>query len=717
MKELYTNRELSWVEFNGRVLAEGCRKDLPLFERLKFLSIVSSNFDEFFNVRGASLKRIARQNPETKDHSGMTALEVLHEVSVRCHEIIGCQNKVINEEIIPLLEKQNLVYVKCRDFSEEQKEFASKFFKKNIFPLLSPQRTDSKLFPTVINQKNYVAFLLDPVEELCSFEKSESCFGRAEKKSVALVQIPPSVLLNQLISLPEHRGTEYYTLLEDIICFYGNELFPGFTVSESLVFKVDRDADMTVDEDSISSDIYIHAMKEILIKRQTSFAVRMVCSDTSVYLKNFLKEEFALTEDDIYVVNNFINPGNLLQLSRKERFHLEKEETFFFSRWKNFTSVSLPEDESLWNILCQRDVILNTPYESYDSVIRFIRDAAVDKKVLAIKITLYRIGSNSPIVQALKEAARNGKQVMALVELKARFDEQKNILQGEELEKEGVTVVYGIANYKVHAKICLVVRKEGDGLKRYVHIGTGNYNSVNANQYQDFSLLTSNHFIANDATLFFNVVSGYSIVQQMHYLYMAPINLKNRIIEMIEREISFTTKDTPGLIMAKMNSLCHPEIIQALYRASNAGVKILLNVRGICTLVPGVKGMSENIQVVSIIDRYLEHSRIFYFQNGMDEEIYLSSADWMERNLDRRVELMFPVIEEQNKKVLIDALGVYFRDNRNAYVLKKDGTWEKKKPLRKGEMIEAQAYFYNRYKKIDEEKNDVPKTEFLVRRK
>jgi polyphosphate kinase len=350
-------------------------------------------------------------------------------------------------------------------------------------------------------------------------------------------------------------------------------------------------------------------------------------------------------------------------------------------------------------------------------VVKFIQQASADEKVLAIKMTLYRTGSNSPIVRSLKEAAQNGKQVTVFVELKARFDEKRNISWAAELEKAGAIVVYGIVNLKVHAKICLIVRRESDGIKRYAHIGTGNYNPKTAKLYQDLSVFTSNHEIVNDATLFFNVISGYSALQSMHHLYMAPVNIKSKLLELIDREIQQSTRDNPGLIVAKMNSLCHPEIIEALYKASCAGVKIQLNVRGICTLVPGVKNLSENISVVSIVDRYLEHSRIFFFQNGGANEIYLSSADWMERNLDRRIELMFPVTDEKVAASVKEILMLYFEDNVKSHRLQSDGTWTQENPGKKEESVRVQEVLYKKYKKRDDLKKSAPHAEFTVRRK
>ena len=430
------------------------------------------------------------------------------------------------------------------------------------------------------------------------------------------------------------------------------------------------------------------------------------------FLQKYITEKLELHSDDIYKVERFVNPGLFMDLR-----NVEEIENLSFEKWEHFYPADLPEDEPLWEAIKLHDRILHVPYQCYDPVVKMISDAAEDDKVLAIKMTLYRTGHDSPIIKALETAAQRGKQVTVLVELKARFDEERNIAWANELEQAGVTVIYGLKNLKVHAKILMVIRKESDAIRRYVHLSTGNYNPKTAKLYSDLSLFTENPLIANDATAFFNLVSGYSTIQKMDYLGMAPVTIKSRLLDMIDREIERSTKENPGLIIAKMNSLTHEEIIEALYKASQAGVKVLLNIRGICMLVPGIKGLSENIQVVSIVDRYLEHSRIFYFQNGGASELYCSSADWMSRNLDRRIELMFPILDPDCFADVKSILDTYFEDNTNAQILTSNGSWIPVEKNKKDETVQAQEILYKKYKKQDENKSRNATVQFEVRRK
>lgn len=709
----FINRELSWIEFNARVLHEAKKNSVPLFERVKFLSIVNSNFDEFFQVRVASIKRQLLKNPAAKELSGLTSDELLKKISSRCHEIIFEQYNIFNTDLIPLLKENGFEYVPSGEYSPTQKTTAQRFFQNQIYPLLTPLRTDGQ-FPHIANQHSYVAFLLEP---LSGIHVKEGIFSAKEdaKEIVALVQIPSDVSgivwLNDEESSPE-TDEKKFTLVDDVIASFGDRLFPGYSVRESLIFKVNRDADFSVDEES--GENFIQAMEEVLVKRQSSFPVRMVCNSTSKCLEEFIKEKLQLNQDDIYNING---PVNLVAFAELADEKTEGKEHLYYPAWKHFYPDDLPTDGSLWSTIRAHDVLLNVPYQSFDPVVKLIQDAAQDKHVLSIKMTLYRTGSNSPIVKALEKAAQNGKQVTAFVEVKARFDEQRNISWVNELVNAGVTVVYGIVNIKVHAKMCLIIRRESDGLRRYVHLSTGNYNPGTAKVYQDLSIMTCNQQIATDATFFLNVISGYSTVQKMQHLFMAPVALKQKLIELINREIQQSSPENPGLIIAKMNSLCHPEIVSKLYEASQAGVKILLNIRGICTLVPGIKDVSENIKVISVIDRYLEHSRICYFKNGGDEELFLGSADWMERNLDRRVELMFPVTDKQVFKTVKEILMLYFNDNCQSHILNNDGTWIPCTPTENQSRIRAQEELYEMYSRKNATKESKPKLEFVVRRR
>ncbi|WP_407396431.1 polyphosphate kinase 1 [Treponema sp.] len=691
----FFNRELSWIEFNARVLSESLRNDVPLLERLNFLSITESNFDEFFQVRVASLKR--QNTPESKS--------ILKKISERTRQLIKLEYSTLMNMILPELKDEGIEYIKPSNYTPTQKAFCEKYFKHDIFPLLTPLRTDTEFFPRIGNLNLNAAFLLERKEGIGT---TKNALSTKDDEIVALVQIPGTV--QRILWIPSAGNKKQFALLDDIICMCGASLFPGYSAKETLVFKIARDADLAVDEEA--GQQFIQAMEEVLVKRQSSFTVRMEYNSTSEKILEVLKSKLKLTDDDLYEIDGIIDPSSLSELQ-----NIENSEMFKYPTWRNFNSNVLPEEGSYWNTLRQRDVLLNVPYESYDPVVKFISQAAHDKNVLAIKMTLYRTGNNSPIVESLKEAAQNGKQVTAFVELKARFDEKRNISWAEELEQAGVTVIYGIVNLKVHAKICLVIRKESDGIRRYAHIGTGNYNPKTALIYQDLSVFTSNHDIVSDATLFFNVISGYSAIQTMHHLYMAPVSLKAKILELIQREIQQSSKEKPGHIIAKMNSLCHPEIIEALYEASKAGVKIDLNIRGICTLIPGIKRLSDNINVVSVIDRYLEHSRIFYFQNGGQEEIYLASADWMERNLDKRIELMIPITDRNVFKSIRKILDMYFKDNCRSHVLLKNGKWRANIPTKRNKAYRVQEELYKHYKRHREVKKSLSNAEFIVRRK
>lgn len=700
------NRELSWIEFNARVLHEACRKEVPLLERLKFVAIVESNFDEFFQVRVSSIKSQFKANPHSIDSSGLTPLTLLKKISLRCHQITKLQYETLSNEILPALSKEGISYVSAEKYSQAQKSFTENLFRKEIFPLLTPLRTDLEEFPHIGNLKLNVAFLLEKIPGVHTQENALT--AKSDAPLLALVQLPTGI--SRVVWLPGETTTKQFAVLDDIIALYGTELFPGYSIKETMLFKVTRGADFAVDENTGSD--FIQAMEEVLQKRKSSSPVRLICNNKSKTILTIIQQKLFVKNDDIYEVNGLIDPTTLLDLTSTE-----EAPKFLYPEWNNFYPSDLPHDGTYWDTFRQHDILLNVPYESYDPVVKFISDASHDSKVLAIKMTLYRTGSDSPIVQALKEAAENGKQVTVFVELKARFDEKRNISWAAELEKSGVIVVYGIVNLKVHAKICLVVRKESDGIRRYLHLSTGNYNPKTAKLYQDLSIFTSNYEIANDATLFFNIISGYSALQTMHHLFMAPVTLKSRLIEMIDREIQLSTPDTPGLIVAKMNSLAQIEIIQKLYEASSAGVKIMLNVRGICMLIPGLKNISENITVVSIIDRYLEHSRIFYFQNGGSEELYLSSADWMDRNLDRRIELMFPVVDKDVFKTVKEILMLYFQDNTHSHILQSDGTWKANVPGKKEQAVRVQEVLYKKYKKINDTQSKKPEVEFIVRRK
>lgn len=712
MQERYFNRELSWLEFNARVLFQGLNKELPLLERLQFLSIVTSNFDEFFQVRVASLKRLLAENPGFVDVSGLSPQMVYTSVSARAHQIIRSQQECLMTDILPELAIEGLVYVTPLQYTQQQSEYLNGVFNSEIFPLLTPLRTDTEAFPHIKNLTTYAAFLLSPIKGIKITSGTEEFRGSEEAPRIALVEIPEGIPNIYWLTGSGSGGVHgrHFALLQDVIAAFGTKLFPGFDVEETLLFKVTRDADFAVDEDAGKN--FIHAMEDVLIQRKSSFPVQMTCNASSQKIQKFLMEKLELTEEDIYKVDQIINPSDLMELREAD-----EGGALSFERWDHFYPADLPEEEPYWDSLKLHDKILHVPYESYDPVVKFISDAADDDDVLAIKMTLYRTGRNSPIIDALERAAQRGKQVVVLVELKARFDEERNIAWANELEQAGVTVIYGLVNLKVHAKVLMVIRRESDTIRRYVHLATGNYNTKTAKLYSDISLFTANPQIANDATLFFNLVTGYSTLQNMNCLSMAPVTIKSRLIAMINREIERSTSENPGLIIAKMNSLTHEEVISALYKASQAGVRVLLNIRGICMLVPGVEGLSENIRVVSIVDRYLEHSRIFYFQNGGTPELYCSSADWMNRNLDRRIELMFPILDKAAFEDVKSILDTYFADNTTAMELQSNGSWTPVERGKKEEAVRAQEVLYKKYKLLEEKKPKGEETRFEVRRK
>lgn len=697
----FFNRELSWVEFNARVLNQACDKTLPLLERLKFMTITSSNFDEFFMVRVAGLKAKALSMPDWKDSSGLTAKEQLSKISKRVHELTDIQTEVLNREIIPSLAEKGIVYVSSKDFDSNQEHFSEILFNEEIFPLLTPLRADTnQTFSLITNLKLHGAYLLKPIVENPNIPTE---FLTNAEESMVIVQIPKTV--RRVIWLPSKNDQRYFTLVDDILEKFVTKLFPGYKVTDSLIFKATCEADFSVEEDKGD---FIQAMENVLVKRDFAKPVRLVCNSSSPKIQEMLTEKLQLNPEDVYTVDGIVDISTLIDLREIEGFSELK-----FSSWKKSLIKGFVPGQPFWDKIKQGDILLHVPYQSYEPVLQFINDAADDPDVLAIKMTLYRTSNHSAITAALERAARNGKQVTVFVELKARFDEKQNISWADRLERAGVIVVYGIVNLKVHGKLMLVVRREQTGVKRYVHFSTGNYNEKTANLYSDISVFTGNYEIATDASLFFNMISGYSAIQTMTRMFMAPINIKTKLLSMIEREIQSASPEKPGLIMAKMNSLADEDCIKALYKASCNNVKVLLNVRGICMLIPQKEGLSENIKVISIIDRFLEHSRVFYFQNGGNEELYLSSADWMPRNLERRVEIMLPILQENIFQDIKENLQIYFKDTESSYELQSDGGWKKrggKKNLR------AQEELYKKYKKQSslDEKNAVQ--EFSVRR-
>jgi polyphosphate kinase len=724
-KVVYFNRDISWIDFNRRVLEEGLRRDLPPLERLWFLSIVSTNFDEFFMVRVAAMKRLARSRGDgAVDPSLLSPAEQLREVSLRTRAIMERQYRCLVREVFPDLARGGLELVRPDSYTLSQMDYLESFFLGRIYPVLTPLRVEDEELPFIDSLSLNAAFLLAAADRE---EAGAAGAGGLSGEHIAVVRIPPA--LDRIIRLPrdaseaeaggDDGGPVRWALLEDLVITWGGYLFPGHRVTESMVFKVNRDADFSVDERR--DEDFIEAMEEVIEGRERSPAIRMVFSSGSGKLRDELARRLSLEADDLYEVDGPFNLGYLPEFMNIKGFEKIREK----SR-PVYPSAAFHEEEPIWDRIRRGDVMIHLPYESFDPVIRFFREAAADPQVISIKTALYRTGGGgagggagsgavSPVVRALEQAALNGKHVTAVVELKARFDEERNISWAKSLEKAGVIVVYGLARLKVHAKISMVIRRENDRVRRYVHVSTGNYNDRTSRIYEDVSIFTCREEIAFDAGLLFNMITGYSVLETMRKLVIAPVNLKRRLLELVERETKRTGQGYSGRIMAKLNALSDTDIINALYQASQAGVQVLLCIRGICTLVPGVPGLSENIQVTGIIDRYLEHSRICYFSNGGAEELYIASADWMPRNLDRRVELMYPVEDEKIRAELLEMLNGYFRDNCQSFRLDSAGNWTRSVPAEGEKPFRVQEALLARTARQSEVSWPV-KQEFIVRR-
>lgn len=706
----FFNRELSWIEFNNRVLQEALKPHIPLLERLKFLSIVSSNLDEFFMVRVAAVKSAIRRNELSFDVTGITPTALLDQISERVKKIHSVQYTYLMKEIWPSLVKAGLEITSPADWSPHETRFLESYFSENIFVLLTPLRIEEDSFPSVGNLQIHCAFELEAEDGAQRF---------------AITQVPRNT--TRFIRLPAEEQTPAanengiqkirIALLEDVILRFAARLFPGNRVRSSLVFKVTRDADSGVDEDR--QEDFLAAMEEVLAERHNSTPVRLTISGKSPILSAILKKGLELGEPDTYHLPGPIDLGGFHELAAEISSLITQEPMISQLLDKPWPPIQLHEasETSIWEEIESKDILLHVPYESFDTVSRFIEEAATDPDVLSIKMTLYRTSGDSPIIKSLIKAARNRKQVAVVVELKARFDEERNITWASSLEQAGAIVTYGVARLKVHAKAALVVRKGKDGsIRKYLHLSTGNYNDRTAKLYSDFSLFTVNEDLCREASFFFNMLTGYSSVQTLSVMAIAPFDMKKRLLALIDREIQRSTAEAPGLIFAKLNALADPEIIEALYTASQAGVRIQLNVRGICALIPGLPGLSETIEVRSILGRYLEHGRMIYFANGGTEEIYLSSADWLPRNMDRRIELMFPIFDENIRKTCKEILWTYFKDTSHAYRLLPSGAWEAIKPEGHEKPAGAQEMLYHRVRKLARA-IQTPQEQLTVRRR
>ncbi|MDF2502691.1 RNA degradosome polyphosphate kinase [Clostridium sp.] len=669
--EHFINRELSWLEFNKRVLEEAGDNTNPLLERLKFLSIVNSNLDEFFMIRVASLIEQVQANFDKVDLAGLSASDQVKKITEKVHGTVHEQYDIYNK-LKEELKSNNILILKPKDISDSQKEFISLYFHKRIYPVLTPMVVDSsRPFPLILNKSLNIALFIDGKDE--------------EDNIFATVQVPS--VLGRIVQLPSSHNKKCFILLEDIIKIHINDIFIGHNIKAMSCYRITRNADLSIDEEG--AEDLLEAIEQSVKDRKWGEAIRIeIEDDMDQGLIKILNEELEASFGEIYNIKGPIDLTFLFKLGSIEGFEELK--------YPVFTSVPVPEfivRDNIFDAIAKNDILVHHPYQTFQCVVDLVKLAARDPRVLAIKQTLYRVSGNSPIVKSLMEAAENGKQVTVLVELKARFDEENNIIWARKLEKAGCHVIYGLLGLKTHGKILLIVRNEDDGIKRYVHMGTGNYNDVTANFYTDIGLFTANPHIGEDASSLFNMLSGYSMIDEMNKLYIAPSGLRKKFISLIKREEENAKNGKKAHIIAKINSLVDKQITEALYDASKAGVKIQLIVRGICCLRPGIEEVSENITVISIVGRFLEHSRIFYFYNDSNEEIYLSSADWMNRNLDRRVEILFPIEEEENRHRIKQFLNVYLSDNTKARILNSDGTYSRVTSKEGEEKINSQEYF------------------------
>ena len=676
--EHYRNRELSWLSFNERVLNEARDKSIPLLERLKFVSITSSNLDEFFMVRVASLKDMVHAGYKKKDIAGMTVDVQLSCVNEETHRLVEQQYSVYNRSLLPRLLEEGLHIVRHHEeLDKEDGVYVDRYFADNVYPVLTPMAVDSsRPFPLIRNKSLNLGALV----------KKKNGEGETE---FAMVQVPS--VLSRIVTIPGGKQTRVI-LLEEVIERNIQKLFLNYDIICSFPFRIMRNADLGIEEEG--AEDLLQEIEKQLKKRKWGQVIRLEVEDgIDKKLLKLIQNELSIEKEDIYSINGPLDLTFLMKMYGMKGFDHLKEDSY--SRPQPVPE--LPEEVDVFEKIREGDILMHHPYQTFEPVVRFVRQAAKDPDVLAIKQTLYRVSGNSPIVAALEQAAENGKQVSVLVELKARFDEENNIVWAKKLEKAGCHVIYGLVGLKTHSKITLVVRREENGIRRYVHLGTGNYNDSTAKLYTDVGLFTCSEAIGEDATAVFNMLSGYSEPRSWNKLSVAPLWLKDRFLRLIDREKAYAQQGREAHIIAKMNSLCDKVIIESLYAASAAGVKIDLIIRGICCLKVGIPGVSENITVRSIVGNYLEHARIFYFENDGKPEYYCASADWMPRNLDRRVEILFPVEKPCLQEKLQDILDCQMRDTVKASMLQPDGSYEKA-DMRGREAFNAQLHFCHQAK-------------------
>ena len=669
----YLNRELSWLQFNKRVLQEAVDDSNPLLEKLKFLAITSSNLDEFFMIRVAGLKHQTENNIIRRDIANMTPAEQIESISETCQQLVARQY-VYLKDILGMLQKEGLSFVKPEEITSEQMKWLESYFEREIFPVVTPMAVDSSHpFPFLASKSLNIAMLLERNER-------DSLVDEENDIDIKTAIVPVPSVLPRIIRLPDNGKNSkmhYFIFLEDVLMHYAARLFIGYDLLEARAFRITRDADLYIDEED-AQDLLVEVERQ-LKKRQRGAAVRIEFEmGTSRFMRRFMTQEMNLAKEDMYEIDGPIDMTVFFGFCGMKGYdYLRYKEAHPHTPW-SMIELKREGKTNIFDMIREKDILIHLPYESFDeSVVEFMSAAANDKNVLAIKQTLYRVSSSSPIVQALEKAVQNGKQVTVLMEVKARFDEANNILMARRLEKAGAHVIYGLVGLKTHSKCTLVVRREKDGIRRYVHIATGNYNASTAKLYTDIGLLSCNDKLGVDASAFFNLLSGYSDPPIWDSFIVAPINLRERCLQLIDREIEFARNGEAAHMIAKMNSLLDKEIIDKLYEASQAGVKIELIVRGICVLIPEIPGISDNITVRSIVGRFLEHSRIFWFRNGGREEIYIGSADWMPRNLNDRVELMIPISDDSLKQRIKEMILLQLADNQKAYLMQLNGTWIK----------------------------------------
>ncbi len=692
--ENYINRELSWLDFNFRILDESRDRNHPLFERIKFLAITASNLDEFFMVRVASLKNIS--SVDKRDCAGMTAKEQLEAISEKTHKLVDMQYSTYTRSLMPLLAKIGVKVIERNELNESQLKFVTSYFRDEIFPILTPMAVDSsRPFPLIQNK----------VLNICALIKRNH-----NDNMTGFVTVPVPTICPRLIKLPSENGESVFILIEEIIQLFINELFTNYEIIDSGVYRVMRDADIPIDEDD--SEDLLQEIQKNLKERERSEVIRLEIDESvNEKLLKILKKELNIKNDDAYLIKGPIDLTFLNKVYSQDGF-----DEYKYAKYTPQIPKRLQNCENIFDEIKKGDIFMHHPYNSFKPVTDLIETAAKDEKTLAIKMTLYRVSGNSPIIKSLEKAAQNGKSVTVLVELKARFDEKNNIVWARKLENAGCHVIYGLLGLKTHSKITEIIRREEEGIIKYVHLATGNYNDVTANFYTDMGIFTCRKEFGDDSGAFFNMLSGFCEPKRWNKLIIAPIWLREKTEAFIEREIRHAKEGRKARIIAKMNSLVDPQIIAYLYKASCAGVKVDLIVRGICCLRAGVPGLSENITVRSITGRYLEHTRIYYFYNDGEESTFCASADWMNRNLNKRVEIMFPIEDEQIKEKIKHVLDLQLEDTLRASI-QVDGIYTKQDLRGKRKLDSQVALMEETMEECAPESDEKKVTSFIPREK